>query len=89
MTGFPLSNDILRSIRRPKWVTPMKEILFVIMIAVAFAGCTTDSEAEKSGFHDITAYEARSAPAQGDSAATQGQIGNDGQDGARPNTFSF
>ncbi len=82
MTGFPLSSDMIQPIQRTKWVTPMKEILFLIMIAVVFSGCTTDSEAETSGFHDITAYEARSAPAQG-------QTGNDGQDGARPNSYSF
>ena len=63
----------------------MKKILLLIVIAVAFAGCTTDYEAEKSGWNDITPYEARSAPAKGDSAAAQAPEGSEG----KPNTIAF
>ncbi|MEI7905041.1 MAG: hypothetical protein WCI43_06470 [Candidatus Firestonebacteria bacterium] len=63
----------------------MKKIFLLIMIAIAFTGCTTDYEAEKSGWNDITPYEARSAPAKGDSSVAQAQEGSEG----KPNTIAF
>jgi len=54
-------------------------------LAFFFSGCTTDYEAEKSGWNDISPYEARSASAKGDSAAAQAQEGSEG----KPNTIAF
>ena len=63
----------------------MKKILLLIIIVVAFAGCTTDYQAETSGWHDVNAYEARSVSGRGDPATAQAQEGNE----ERPNTFTF
>ncbi len=54
-----------------------------VIAALAFTGCTTDDEAERSGWRDVTPYEARSLAGRYD--ASQGQE----EDSLPPNTFTF
>jgi len=54
-----------------------------VLAALAFTGCTTDDEAERSGWRDVSPYEARSIAGRYDPSPEQ-----EG-DSLPPNTFTF
>jgi hypothetical protein len=54
-----------------------------LITTLAFTGCTTDDEAERSGWRDVTPYEARSIAGRYDPSPEQ-------EDSSLPpNTFTF
>jgi hypothetical protein len=75
----------LDKVQKSAFTSKLIGVVVISMLAFFFSGCTTDYEAEKSGWNDITPYEARSAPAAGDASVAQAQEGNEG----KPNTIAF
>lgn len=54
-----------------------------VIAALALTGCTTDDEAERSGWRDVTPYEARSLAGRYDASPEQED------NSLPPNTFTF